>query len=36
MTSAPLTFFHSRDNAFVKDLRRLSQDSTAYRKQGLV
>ena len=24
----------SRDNTFVKDLRRLSQDSTAYRKQG--
>lgn len=24
----------SRDNAFVKDLRRLAQDNTAYRKQG--
>ena len=36
MTSAPLTVIHSRDNAFVKDLRRLSQDSTAYRKQGRV
>ncbi|MDO9198777.1 RNA methyltransferase [Rhodoferax sp.] len=24
----------SRDNTFLKDLRRLSQDSTAYRKQG--
>ena len=24
----------SRDNAFLKDLRRLSQDNTAYRKQG--
>lgn len=24
----------SRDNSFLKDLRRLSQDSTAYRKQG--
>ena len=24
----------SRDNALVKDLRRLAQDSTAYRKQG--
>lgn len=24
----------SRDNAFLKDLRRLSQDTTAYRKQG--
>ena len=30
------TFVHSRDNAFVKDLRRLAQDSTAYRKQGRV
>jgi len=27
---------HSRDNPFVKDLRRLAQDSTAYRKQGRV
>jgi TrmH family RNA methyltransferase len=35
MTATPLTI-HSRDNAFVKDLRRLSQDSTAYRKQGRV
>ena len=26
-------FVSSRDNALVKDLRRLSQDSTAYRKQ---
>jgi RNA methyltransferase, TrmH family len=26
----------SRDNAFVKDLRRLSRESTAYRKQGRV
>jgi RNA methyltransferase, TrmH family len=26
----------SRDNAFVKDLRRLAQDNTAYRKQGRV
>jgi TrmH family RNA methyltransferase len=24
----------SRDNAFLKDLRRLAQDNTAYRKQG--
>jgi TrmH family RNA methyltransferase len=30
------TMIHSRDNAFVKELRRLSQDSTAYRKQGQV
>jgi len=29
-------FVSSRDNALVKDLRRLSQDSTAYRKQGRV
>ncbi|MBP3981760.1 RNA methyltransferase [Acidovorax sp. JG5] len=36
MTTAPLTVIHSRDNAFVKDLRRLAQDSTAYRKQGRV
>ncbi len=38
--SAPLpaapVFVTSRDNALVKDLRRLSQDSTAYRKQGRV
>ncbi|MFT4242791.1 MAG: RNA methyltransferase [Acidovorax sp.] len=31
-----VTAIHSRDNAFVKDLRRLAQDSTAYRKQGRV
>ena len=30
------TSIHSRDNAFVKDLRRLAQDSTAYRKQHRV
>jgi TrmH family RNA methyltransferase len=30
------TMIQSRDNAFVKELRRLSQDSTAYRKQGQV
>ncbi|MDD2546214.1 MAG: RNA methyltransferase [Burkholderiaceae bacterium] len=36
MTSSPITTLHSRDNAFVKELRRLSQDSTAYRKQGRV
>lgn len=35
MTSRP-TFIQSRDNAFLKDLRRLSQDSAAYRKQGRV
>ena len=31
-----VTEIHSRDNTFVKELRRLSQDSTAYRKQGQV
>ena len=31
-----VTEIHSRDNAFVKELRRLSQDSTAYRKQAQV
>ena len=34
MSSVPVTLVQSRDNAFVKDLRRLAQDSTAYRKQG--
>jgi len=29
-------FVSSRDNAFVKELRRLSRESTAYRKQGRV
>ena len=32
--TAPLIPIRSRDNAFIKDLRRLAQDSTAYRKQG--
>ena len=36
MTSSSITHIQSRDNAFVKDLRRLAQDSTAYRKQGRV
>lgn len=36
MTTPAVTAIHSRDNAFVKDLRRLAQDSTAYRKQGRV
>ena len=35
MTTTP-TFIQSRDNPFVKDLRRLSQESGAYRKQGRV
>lgn len=36
MTSSPVTAIHSRDNPFVKDLRRLAQDTTAYRKQGRI
>lgn len=36
MTSANVTHIQSRDNALVKDLRRLAHDSTAYRKQGRV
>lgn len=32
----PPTVIHSRDNALLKDLRRLAQDSTAYRKQARV
>ncbi|MDB5745049.1 MAG: hypothetical protein JWR68_3364 [Polaromonas sp.] len=32
----PVTHISSRDNPLLKDLRRLSQDSTAYRKQGRV
>ena len=37
MAASPqVTEIHSRDNAFVKELRRLSQDSTAYRKQGQI
>lgn len=35
MTS-PVTVIQSRDNSFVKELRKLSRDSTAYRKQGQV
>lgn len=35
MTSGPQTIT-SRDNALYKELRRLAQDSTAYRKQGRV
>lgn len=31
-----ITHINSRDNAFVKNLRRLSHDSTAYRKQRQV
>ncbi|MES2413843.1 MAG: RNA methyltransferase [Pseudomonadota bacterium] len=32
----PLTQISSRDNPLLKDLRKLSQDSTAYRKQAKV
>ncbi len=35
MTSGP-QHISSRDNALLKDLRRLAQDNTAYRKQGQV
>ncbi len=34
MSTPPVQHITSRDNTFLKDLRRLSQDSTAYRKQG--
>ena len=36
MTSSSVTAIHSRDNAWVKELRRLAQDNGAYRKQGRV
>lgn len=36
MSSDPITHIHSRDNPLLKELRRLSQDNTAYRKQGRV
>ena len=36
MTAPAVTHIQSRDNGFVKELRRLAQDSTAYRKQGRV
>ena len=36
MTSTGPQYIASRDNALLKDLRRLAQDSTAYRKQGRV
>ncbi len=36
MISPAITHISSRDNAFVKDLKRLAQDNTAYRKQGQV
>jgi TrmH family RNA methyltransferase len=34
--TSPPAHITSRDNPLLKDLRRLSQDSTAYRKQGRV
>ena len=36
MTSAEPQFISSAGNALLKELRRLAQDSTAYRKQGRV
>jgi TrmH family RNA methyltransferase len=36
VTDAGPQHIHSRDNALLKDLRRLAQDSTGYRKQGRV
>lgn len=36
MTTSAVTVIESRDNAWVKDLRKLAQDSTAYRKQGRI
>ncbi len=36
MSSDPITHIQSRDNPLLKELRRLSQDSTAYRKAGRV
>ncbi len=34
MTDSQVQHISSRDNALLKDLRRLAQDNTAYRKQG--
>lgn len=36
MTDTAPQHIRSRDNAFLKELRRLAQDATAYRKQGRV
>jgi TrmH family RNA methyltransferase len=36
MSSDPITHIQSQANPLLKELRRLSQDSTAYRKQGRV
>jgi TrmH family RNA methyltransferase len=34
MSTLAVQYITSRDNTFFKDLRRMSRDSTAYRKQG--
>ncbi|WP_394756335.1 TrmH family RNA methyltransferase [Rhodoferax sp.] len=34
MSASPVQHITSRDNVFLKDLRRLAQDNTGYRKQG--
>ncbi len=36
MTTDTVSFITSRDNAWLKDLRRLAQDAGAYRRQGRV
>ena len=36
MTSPDITYITSRDNPFLKELRKLSTESTAYRKAGRV
>jgi TrmH family RNA methyltransferase len=36
MPAAPVQFVSSRDNPLLKELRRLAQDSTAYRRQGRI
>ncbi len=36
MTSDPITHLRSRDNPWLKDLRRLAQDPGAYRKLGRI
>lgn len=36
MTALETTVIRSRDNAFLKDLRKLAQDNTAYRKSARV
>lgn len=36
MTTARVTHISSRDNALVRELRRMAQDNTAYRKSGQV